>query len=327
MKKERISYAEAINQGIKQSMEINKDVFVMGQLIEYSPGAFGTTAGLVEKFGADRVRDFPASESAMTTAAIGAALSGKRPILVHMRIDFMIYSLDAIVNWLAMWRFKSNKESKAPVTIRAIVGRGWGQGPQHSKSLHSWFAHLPGINVIMPSTPFDAKGLLIESVFSNNPTIIIEHRSLFNLYENVPIEPYTIKIGKGLIRKKGKDITAVTVGNAVIDTLKASEKLKNIGIDVEVVDLRSLTPIDKNLVFSSVKKTRRLVVIDAGWESFGAASEIISLVSENKSIKLKSNPFKICLPDSHTPMSAKLEKSYYFDENKIFKIIRRTFNI
>src|SRR5258706_5025524 len=144
-----LTYAEALRQGLQQAMELSEQVLVIGQLVDYARGVFGSTTGLADRFGTERVRDFPVSESAMTALGIGAAVAGMRPVLVHHRLDFMLYSIDAIVNWLSLWRFKSNGKSSAPVTIRAIVGRGWGQGPQHSKSLHAWFAHIPGIKVAM----------------------------------------------------------------------------------------------------------------------------------------------------------------------------------
>lgn len=326
MKKKNTLFSQAIKDATEQAMNINKNVFIMGQLIDYSPGAFGTTKDLINKFGPDRVRDFPASESAMTSAAIGASISGKRPILVHMRTDFMLYSLDAIVNWLSMWRFKTYKKSSSPLVIRVIVGKGWGQGPQHSKSIHSWFANLPGINVVMPSTPFDVKGLLIDAIFSNTPTIIVEHRSLFNLSEKIPIEPYSVPIGKGVIRRHGKDLSIITFGSAVVDCMKAASLLKEkYNLDAEVVDLRSLKPLDKKIIFKSLKKTKRLIVVDAGWLSYGAASEIVSLASENKNLKLISKPKRICLPDSHTPMSEFLEKKYYFNADIIVSKIQKTF--
>src|SRR5438105_4082131 len=158
------SFADALRQGMSQAMEMDQEVILIGQLVDYAPGVFGSTTGLAERFGPERVRDFPVAESAMTSLGIGVAIAGMRPVLVHHRLDFMLYSIDAIVNWLSLWRFKSNGKSSAPVTIRAIVGRGWGQGPQHSKSLHAWFAHVPGIKVAMPATAFDAKGLLPESM-------------------------------------------------------------------------------------------------------------------------------------------------------------------
>ena len=197
----------------------------------------------------------------------------------------MMYAMDAIVNWLSLWRFKSDNRSNLPVVIRAIVGKGWGQGPQHSKSFHSWFAHLPGIKVAMPSTGFDAKGLLMESIFED-PSIIIEHRSLFNLKDLVPQKPYRVPYGKALIRKKGSDVTLVALGCLVVDALKAAVKLSNQGISVEVVSPRTLSPLDLKTIIKSVSKTKRLLVADPGWHSFGAASEIISSVSEKKSLSL-----------------------------------------
>src|SRR5580765_7317135 len=202
-----VSYADALKQGLEQAMELSDRVVVVGQLVDYAPGVFGSTTGLVGRFGAERVRDFPVSESAMTALGIGAAVAGMRPVLVHHRLDFMLYSIDAIVNWLSLWRFKSNGRSSAPVTIRAIVGRGWGQGPQHSKSLHAWFAHVPGIRVAMPATAFDAKGLLLESIFGEDPVIMIEHRSLFGLKDRVPEIPYRVRFGRAAIRRTGEDVT------------------------------------------------------------------------------------------------------------------------
>jgi pyruvate dehydrogenase E1 component beta subunit len=319
----KITYAEAINQATHQAMELSKDVMVMGQLIDYKPGVFGTTVGLIEKFGDKRVRDFPVAESLMTSVGIGAAVAGQRVILVHIRIDFMMYALDAIVNWLSLWRFKSNNESNVPLVIRAIVGRGWGQGPQHSKSFHSWFAHLPGIKVAMPATAFDAKGLLLESIFDEDPSIIIEHRSLFNLKDQVPTEPYRLRYGKAKIRKTGTDVTLVAIGCLVIDALKAAKKLEAEGISVEVIDPRTLTPLDRETINKSVLKTKRLVVTDPGWHSFGAASEIISSVSEKNIHKMKANPMRITLPDSHTPMSVPLEKKYYIKQDDIVSAVRK----
>ena len=319
-----ITYAEAINQGMHQAMQLSKNVMVMGQLIDYSSGVFGTTVGLVNKFGEKRVRDFPVAESLMTSAGIGAAVAGQRVVLVHIRMDFMMYSLDAIVNWLSLWRFKSNKESNVPLVIRAIVGRGWGQGPQHSKSLHSWFGHLPGIKVAIPATAFDAKGLLLESIFGEDPSIIIEHRSLFGLKDQVPIEPYRVRYGRALVRKEGKDVTLVAIGCLVIDALKAAKILDEEGISVEVIDPRTLTPLDSKTINKSVLKTKRLIVADPGWHSFGAASEIIASISEKSMNKMQSNPIRITFPDSHTPMSASLEKKYYLSQDDIISAIKKS---
>lgn len=324
-KTREISYAGAINEGLHQAMELSKDVLVLGQLVDYKSGVFGTTTGLAEKYGTDRVQDFQVSESLMTSAAMGAALVGKRPVLVHQRLDFMLYSMDAIVNWLSLWRFKSNGHSSMPVVIRAIVGKGWGQGPQHSKSLHAWFAHLPGLKVAMPSTAHDAKGLLLESVFGEDPVIIIEHRSLFSMIDNVPENPYRVRFGQAVVRRQGKDVTVVAIGPMVPMALRAAEKLADENIEVEIIDPRTVSPLDHGSILESVAKTRRLVVADPGWQSTGVAAEIITLVSEKQAKYLLSNPVRITLPNSHTPMSAPLEETYYPSDGFVSQSIRECF--
>lgn len=320
-----LEFNKAINEGLIQSMELSDDVIVLGQLVDYKTGIFGTTTGLVERFGIDRVQDFPVAESAMTSTAIGAAIAGMRPVLVHQRLDFMIYSLDAIVNWLSLWRFKSNGQSSLPVTIRAIVGRGWGQGPQHSKSLHSWFAHLPGLRVAMPATAFDAKGLLLESIFGEDPTVIIEHRSLFSMTSNVPQHPYRVRFGKAKVRRPGKDLTLAAIGSMVPQSLRVAERLAQESIDVEVIDLRTLSPLDEESIWNSVRKTRKLAVADSGWQFMGAAAEIIANVSVKMGNELTVNPVRITLPDSHTPMSTTLEQNYYPDDDTITDTLRSLF--
>ena len=320
-----LTYAKAINEGLCQAMELSPDVIVLGQLVDYKSGVFGTTTGLVERFGADRVQDFPVAEGVMTSVAIGAALVGMRPVLVHQRLDFMMYSLDAIVNWLSLWRFKSNGLSALPVTIRAIVGRGWGQGAQHSKSLHAWFAHLPGLKVAVPSTAYDAKGLLLESIFGENPVIIVEHRSLFSMVDHVPEIPYRVRFGQAAIRRAGADITLVAIGMMVPMSLRVAAQLAAESIDVEVIDLRTISPLDESTIFDSVSKTRRLVVADPGWQSVGTSSEVIALVCEKLGSELAANPVRICLPDSHTPMSAVLEEKYYPNDVSMTNTIRTLF--
>ena len=320
-----LSYSQAINQGLVQAMEMDASVLLMGQLVDYKPGVFNTTSGLVEKFGANRVLDFPVAEGAMTSAAIGAAITGMRPVLVHHRLDFMLYSLDAITNWLSLWRFKSDNKSNLPVVIRAIVGKGWGQGPQHSKSLHAWFSHLPGVKVAIPATAFDAKGLLLESIFGEDPVIIIEHRSLFDLTNPVPEIPYRVRFGSACVRKAGSDVTLVAMGYMVPIALRAAAKLKRERIDVEVVDPRTLAPLDRDTICTSVLKTGRLVVADPGWRSFGAAAEIITSVVEVVGNKLHSAPVRITLPDSHTPMSMALEDHYYPSEADFCDAVAKAF--
>jgi pyruvate/2-oxoglutarate/acetoin dehydrogenase E1 component len=319
----QLSYANAILEATDQAMALCDKVVVLGQLVDTKSGIFGTTTGLAQKYGSARVQDFPVSENLMTATGMGAALTGLRPLLCHQRLDFMIYSLDAIANWLALWRFKSNGKSAMPVTIRTIVGKGWGQGPQHSKSLHTWFAHLPGLRVAIPATAYDIKGLLLESLLGETPTIFVEGRSLFSMTDHVPEEPYRIRFGQAVIRRPGQDVTVVALGTMVPLALRAAASLAKEGIDVEVLDARTIAPLDRKTICESVSKTGRLVVADPAWHSFGAAAEIIATVSERLGKALRSNPTRVTLPDSHTPMSMALEPEYYPDDSDLVEAVKR----
>lgn len=317
-----VTYAEGLRQALDQAMTLSDRVLVMGQLVDFARGVFGSTGGLAERHGRQRVRDFPVSESAMTAIGIGAAAAGMRPVLVHHRIDFMLYSMDAVVNWMSLWRFKSNGECRLPLTIRAIVGRGWGQGPQHSKSPHAWFAHIPGLKVAMPATAFDAKGLLLESIFGEDPVLIVEHRSLFGLQDRVPTAPYRVRFGKAAIRRAGTHASFVAAGAMVPFALRVAHQLAPLGIDCEVLDLRTLSPLDTASVLQSVEKTLRLVVFDPAWASYGAAAEIVARVAERHGRRLRADPVRISHPDSHTPMSSALELLYYPDEAAVVGKLR-----
>ena len=319
----QLSYAKAILEATDQAMSLSPEVIVLGQLVDTKSGIFGTTTGLVDKYGPSRVQDFPVSENLMTATAMGAALTGLRPVLCHQRLDFMIYSLDAIVNWLALWRFKANMKSAMPVTIRTIVGKGWGQGPQHSKNLQSWFAHIPGLRVAVPATAYDAKGLMLEAILGETPTLFVEGRGLYSMTDHVPEQPYRVRFGQAAVRREGKDLTVVAVGLMVPLALRAAAILEKEGIDIEVVDPRTIAPLDRKTICDSAFKTRRLVVADSTWQSFGSAAEIITCVVENLGDKLKSKPARVTLPDSHTPMSRALEPEYYPDENDIVAAVRK----
>jgi pyruvate/2-oxoglutarate/acetoin dehydrogenase E1 component len=317
-----ITYAEGLRQGLEQAMELSDRVMVVGQLVDFARGVFGSTGGLAERFGHERVRDFPVSESAMTAIGVGAAVAGMRPVLVHHRIDFMLYAMDAMVNWLSLWRFKSNRASSLPLTVRAIVGRGWGQGPQHSKSPHAWFAHVPGLRVAMPATAFDAKGLLLESIFGENPVLMVEHRGLYALKARVPVTPYRIRFGQAALRRAGEDVSLVAVGAMVPFALRVADLLAEHKVRAEVIDLRTISPLDSESVCRSVEKTGRLAVMDPAWGSFGTAAEVISRVAERLGRKLRADPVRITLPDSHTPMSAALEALYYPTEADVAAQLR-----
>jgi pyruvate/2-oxoglutarate/acetoin dehydrogenase E1 component len=317
-----LSYAQAIQEALSQAMELCPDVVLMGQLVNYRSGIFGTTTGLVEKFGERRVLDFPVAESLMTSHAVGAALTGVRPVLVHQRQDFMIYSLDAIVNWLALWRFKSGGKAAMPVVIRTIVGKGWGQGPQHSKSLHAWFSHMPGLRVAIPATAYDIKGLLLESILGENPVIFVENRSLFSMKDKVPAEPYRVRFGKGTVRRTGSDMTLVAIGSMVPLALRVAEKLATESIQLEVIDPRTISPLDTELIFQSLRKTKRLAVADPAWEFGSVSAEIIAQASSAMARDMRCNPIRITYPDSHTPASQKLEEKYYPNEEVFAQKIR-----
>ena len=321
--KKNINFGDAIHQGLTQAMKLDKKVVVYGLGIGKTSNVYGTTSGLVNKFGKKRVFDTPSSESALTAMATGMAITGLRPILIHQRFDFMLYSMDQIVNWISLWSYKSSGKSTLPLTIRAVIGKGWGQGPQHGKSLHSWFSNIPGLSVVFPSSPYEAKGLILSSVFSNFPTIIFESRSIYAMKEEVPVKPYFINPTKSFIREKGTDITLVAFGSSVSEAMTVSRILKDKGIKAEILDLRAINPIDKNTIIKSVKKTKRLAVIENGWPNCSIASEIISICCEN--INLRSRPLKFCWQNTHIPTSHKLEKNFYLNPINISKNILKNF--
>ena len=320
-KDRKLSYSLAINEAIHQMMEWDENVFLIGQGVK-SPWYIGNTAkGLIEKFGPDRIIDTPVSENAITGAAVGAAISGMRPIVVHPRMDFMLYAMDPIINEAANWYYMSGGKSSVPVVIWGIINRGGEQAAQHSQALHGIFAHIPGLKVVMPSTPYDAKGLMISAIKDDNPVVYIDDRWLYNVEENVPSEEYSVPIGKGIIRKKGKDLTLVAVSYMAYESKKAADELYKEGIDVELIDVRTVKPLDKKLILSSVKKTGRLVIADVGWRSFGFSAEVSAMVGENILDRLKMPIKRIALPDAPAPSSKPLEKCYYPSKNDIKKLI------
>lgn len=307
----KLTYAAAISQALEQAMHLDDGVFVYGIGVDGKTGVFGTTTELADKFGADRVFDTPIAEQGLTALAAGAATGGLRPVLVHQRVDFMLYSMDQIANWIAPWRFISGGGATMPLTIRAIVGKGWGQGAQHSKSLHPWFAHVPGLQVAVPGSPADAKGLLLASIMSDDPVIFIEGRSLFSMEEEVPPEPYFIRLGKAFVRRPGDDLTLVAFGSMIPLALAAADALAGNGVTVEVVDLRCLAPLDMETVIASVSKTGRLVVAEPGWLRFGAGAEIVAGVAERIGDSLAAAPRRVAWPDSFPGAAKSLEDEFY----------------
>jgi pyruvate dehydrogenase E1 component beta subunit len=318
----KLSYSLAINEALHQMMDTDPSVFLIGQGVK-SPWYVGNTAkGLLEKFGPKRVIDTPVSENAVTGAAIGAALVGMRPVVVHPRVDFMLYAMDPVINEAANWHYMFAGKSSVPVVIWGIINRGGEQAAQHSQSLHSVFAHIPGLKVVMPSTPYDAKGLMIAAIRDENPVIYMDDRWLYPMEEDVPEEVYSVPIGKGIVRREGKDVTIAAFSYVATESLRASEELAREGIDAEVIDLRSVKPLDEALLFESVKKTGRLIIADGGWKTCGVAADISARVSENGFEYLKAPISRVTLPDVPAPASRVLEKAYYPDSKAIVDAVK-----
>ncbi len=317
-KRRILNYAEAISEAHIQSMERDRNCFVMGLGVTDYKGIFGTTTKAYKRFGRKRVLEIPASENALTGIAIGASLAGKKPVIVHARNDFMFLAMDQMINGGSKWKYMYGGKSKVGFVVRGIVGKGWGQGPTHSQSLQSVFAHFPGVYVAMPSTPYDAKGFLISGIEQDVPCVIIEHRRLYDTVGNVPRKIYKSDFGKARILKRGKDITLVATSLMVPEAVKAHMALRKMEISIEVIDPRSLRPLDERTIVNSVKKTGRLIVADTSWAPYGFSAEVIAVVSE-KAVKFLKCPVKrICVADCPSPVSLKLEEKFYPSYKDIF---------
>lgn len=306
-----LKFFEAIHEAIDLCLAGDSSVYIMGLGVPDPKGLFGTTLGLQEKYGPARVFDIPTSENGLTGVAIGSALVGMRPIMTHQRIDFALLALEQIVNQAANWHYTFGGKMTVPLVIRMIIGRGWGQGPQHSQSLQAWFAHVPGLKVVMPATPYDAKGLLISSIEENNPVIFIEHRWLYNVQGGVPAGRYRVPLGEARVARQGEDLTIVATSHMTLEALRAAEMLGENGIEAEVIDVRTLRPLDEPLILRSVARTGRLLVADTGWKTLGFGAEVVARVAEELSGSLKSAPRRVARPDCPTPTTAALAKHCY----------------
>jgi len=317
-----LSYREAIREALSQALTTDPAVFLIGEGIDDPGGVFGTTVGLKEKFGRERVLDSPIAENGMTGVAIGSAMTGMRPVFIHMRVDFLPMCMDQIINHAAKWSYMTGGRVKVPLTIRAIIGRGWGSAAQHSQSLQALFAHIPGLRVVMPATPYDVKGLLLGSISGSSPTVFIEHRWLYDMKGGVPEEPYVIHPGNGIIRREGKDVTIVASSYMVYEALRAAEELAKEGVSLEVVDLRSVLPIDEDLIIESVRKTGRVIAADTGWKHCGISAEVAAVVAEKAYSSLKAPVKRFCLPFTPTPACHSLEKAYFPTHTDLVSTVR-----
>jgi len=323
----KMTYVEAIRLAQKQVLADDDKTFILGLGSSDPKGMFGTNLGLVDEFGSQRVMDAPLSENTLTGVSIGMAAMGYRPILVHHRLDFTLTTFEQMVNQAAKWFFNSGGKSNLPFLIRMVVGRGWGQGPTHGQSFQSMFSHIPGLKVVMPTTPQDAGDMIVGGIADGNPVIYIEHRWLHGISSEVS-QPFTeYQIGKARISKTGKDVTIVSNSYSVIDSLLAARFLETRGLSCEVIDMRSIQPWDKNLIFESVVKTTRLVVVDTGHVSFGVSGEIVTSVFEELWESISSKPVRIGFPDIPVPSAPGLSQQYYAGPAEIAIKIAESFKI
>ena len=307
----KITYSESIREALSQALNLDENVFVMGQGINDEIGMFGATTDLYKEFGENRVFDTPLAETGLMGVAVGAALGGLRPVYCHNRPDFLMLSMDQLVNHASKYNYMSGGICPIPLVVWAVTGQGWGSAAQHSQALQALFLHIPGIKIIMPTTPYDAKGLLLQAIADNNPVLFLDHRNIHNQIGNVPEEMYTIPLGKGIVRKQGKDITILGISSMLNESLKAAEVLQGKGIDAEVIDLRTIKPFDIDLIIASVTKTGRLLIADTGWKTGGISAEICTQVYERLHKDLKAPIIRVSLPDVPTTAAYTLEEAYY----------------
>jgi pyruvate/2-oxoglutarate/acetoin dehydrogenase E1 component len=306
-----LTYSEAIREATRQEMARDPSVILFGQGVDDFKGMYSTTKGLAEKFGGQRVFDTPLSEEGMTGVAIGAALAGLRPIHTHIRMDFVLLAMNQIVNIAAKSRYMYGGAVALPLVIRSVIGRSWGQGAQHSQGLHALFMHIPGLRVVAPTTPYDAKGCLIQSIRDDNPVIFVEHRLVHFQKGHVPEEPYCVPFGKARVLAAGTDITLVGISHAVIHCMRAADSLREVGIRAEVIDPVSLSPLDADTIADSVRKTGCLLVVDSAWTCCGAAAEIVTRVAEQLQDEKAFRFRRLGFAPVVCPTTKKLENLYY----------------
>lgn len=309
--KRELTYAQALYEAVVQEMELDPRVFVFGLGVDDVKGMYGTTKDLEKRFGASRNFDTPLSEDAMTGVAIGAALAGMRPIHVHQRMDFLLLCMNQLVNVAAKTSYAFGGAFSVPLVVRAIIGRSWGQGAQHSQAFHSYFMHTPGIKVAAPVTPHDAKGCMIAAIRDNNPVIFVEHRMLYSGIGYVPEQTYEVPFGKARLLTSGDSVTIVAISHMVVEAVRATHHLQEQGITVDLIDPVTLTPIDIDTILASVRKTRRLLVVDNGWVCAGAAAEIAAQVAESMVDSTGVNIKRMGFTPTPCPTTKPLENLFY----------------
>jgi pyruvate/2-oxoglutarate/acetoin dehydrogenase E1 component len=312
-----ITSAQAIRDALAESMRERPEVYLMGEGVADPSGIFGTVEGLFAEFGPERVVEMPVAENGLTGIAIGTALMGRRPVMTHQRVDFALLCLEQLFNTAAKSHYVTGGRHRVPLTVRMVIGRGWGQGPQHSQSLEALFAQIPGLKVVMPSTPYDFKGMLHAAIADDNPVIFLEHRWLHYVTGAVPDGAYHAPLDGPKIVHPGDRLTVVATSYMVLEALRAATALERVGCPIEVIDLRVLRPLNVSPILASVRKTGRLIVCDTGWTQFGIGAEIIASVVERDLGALKERPARIGLPDHPTPSSLSLAETYYPSSKEI----------
>ncbi len=318
-----ITYAQAINEALRENMRRNSRIILMGEDIGRYGGIFQVTAGLLDEFGPERVIDTPISESGFVGTCVGAAMTGLHPVAEVMFIDFTTCAMDMIVNQMAKMHYMSGGRGKVPFVLRTNIGAGRGAAAQHSQSFHSFFMHIPGLKVATPATPYDAKGLMNTALADENPVMFIEHKKLFITKGHVPEKAYAIPFGKADIKRQGSNITIVATHALVQKSLNVAEEMSREGVDIEVLDPRTITPLDKEAILNSVKKTGRLITADEGCVTGGFGSEVAAIVAQEAFDYLEAPIIRVGSPDTPVPFSPPLEQFYIPDEGNIKDAVNR----
>lgn len=312
-----LSYCAAIREAIDQAMCLDPRVFCIGLDADDKFGVFGSMSNLTHK---ERVLGTPIAENSTTGIALGAALCGLRPIHVHLRNDFLLVAMDQIANYVAKWQDMFDHQVKVPLVIRSIIGRGWGCGAQHSQALHGLFAQIPGLKVVVPSSPYDVKGLFLSAVKDDSPVLFLEHRWLYKNVGNVPQAMYTLPLGQCNVLRRGGSLTVVATSLAAVHALKACEQQD---LDVELIDPRTVKPLDLDTIVASVERTGRLLVVDYDFPFGGFAAEVVAGVTERAHDSLRQPPQRLCFPDRGMPASGRLERTYYPTPERIGALMRQ----
>jgi len=317
----QITYGEAVREGLAESIKHDSSVFLMGEGIDDPVSMWGTTAGIAEEFGPQSVLEMPVSENGMAGVAIGAAMAGLRPVMNFQRVEFFLLALEQLFNNAAKAHYVSNGVHRVPLVVRLVIGRGWGQGPGHSQSLEATFAHIPGLKVVMPTFAEDAKGLLSGAIADDNPVIVIEHRWLHSLSGNVAEGYLELPLDGPRVVCGGSDVTIVATSHMTLEAIRAAEALRQINLDVEVIDLRVLRPLNCAPIAESIRRTGRLITVDTGWTTYGIGAEIVAQMSSSEFSSLKVAPIRLGMGEHPTPSSRGLITGFYPDAISIAQAV------